>query len=311
MKQSFEEFVKFKISQTSMLSESRTTLTEFKTDQTAFGLFDKDFKPPFETAWEASIKAAEDLPSDVVVAAIMKQSSEEVEIEMGNCRDCFQGSKFFIEKAFPENPGIWQIFGYNEYEHCRQNHDRMPRFMTDFSTAATKYDAKLIAVNFTAPMIANILTVRDKLNAALSNQHQQITERPLATHTRVQVLNEAWDIRVKVGKASKIVFKDDVAKLRIYLLPASEELSTVFNFTGTVTETGTGALLEKAGISLGNSIPVIYSDSNGKFGGAQIPDGVYTAHVVLDGFLSKNVPVTIVDGEAFVAHIELDKYHGG
>ena len=309
MKLPVEEVVKFKISHDSMISESLTTLTEFKTDMVAFGLFDKDFKTPFDTVWETKLKVVEDLPSDIVVKAGMKVSSVDVETEMSNCRDCFQGSKFFIEKAFPENPAVWNLFGYNEYEHCRNNHDRMPRFMSDFSTAANNYDTELIAVNFTAPMIANILVVRDELNVKLSEQHQQITERPIATQNRVQLLNEVWDIRLQVGKASKVVFKDDVAKYRIYLLPASEEAGTVFNFTGTVTELGSGIALENASITLGGDIPVIISDSNGKFGGAQIPVGVYTAHIVLDGYLSKDVPVTIVNGEIFVAHIELEKYH--
>ena len=311
MKQSFEEFVKFKISQPSMLSESRTILNEFIVDQSAFVLLDEDFKTPFETVWETSIKNAEELPPDTMVVAEMKITSEDVEKEMSNCRDCFQSLKFFIEKAFPENPSVWQYFGYKDYEQARKNHDKMPRFMTDLNLAAVKYKTELNAVKCTTAMIANIISVRDLLNSALSEQHQQITERPLATKTRVQLLNEAWDIRLKVNKASKIVFKDDIVKMRIYLLPASEESGTVFNFTGTITETGTGTMLEKAGISLGNSIPVIYSDSNGKFGGAQIPDGIYTAHVVLDGFLSKDVPVTIVERAVFVAHIELEKYHAG
>ena len=309
MKLPVEEVVKFHITHDSMISESRTILTEFKKDQTAFGVFDKDFKTPYDTEWETKLKAAEETPSDIVVKAGMKVSSVDVETEMSHCRDCFQGAKFFIEKAFPLNPAIWHYFGYNEYEHCRNNHDRMPGFMTDFSTAANKYDTELIAVNFTDPMITNILVIRDELNAKLSEQHQLITERPLATQNRVHLLNEVWGIRQNVGMASKIVFKDDVAKYRIYLLPAYEEVGTIFNFSGTVTELSTGIALENATITLGGDIPVIISDSNGKFGGALIPDGVYTAHIVLDGYLSKNIPVTIVKGEIFVAHIELEKYH--
>ena len=100
------------------------------------------------------------------------------------------------------------------------------------------------------------------------------------------------------------------AKYRIYLLPASEEAGTIFNFMGTVTELGSGIALENVAITLGGDILVIISDSNGKFGGALIPAHEYTAHIVLDGYLSKDVPVNIVDGQIFVAHIEMEKYHG-
>lgn len=308
MKHANEETAKFEISQDSMLEESKVTINQFKDDQAAFVIFDKDFDTPFDTDWELLVKTAGDTLPDSVVAANMKLATEDVEHEMEDCRECFQGAKFFIQKAFPDNPTVQQIFGYHDYEDARKNHDKMPRFMTNFHAVAMEYKTELVGVNYTLLNIANILTVRDALNAGLAKQHQKMGGRSLATKSRVGELNVIWEIRQKVAQAAKIVFKDDYTRFRMYLLPASDEPSTSFNFIGTATELGTGKVLEGVMINLGNNLPMIFSDSNGKFGGAKIPAFSYTALVTLDGYLERNISFNIIDGQVFVAHIELEKY---
>jgi hypothetical protein len=310
MKRSSEELVKFQISQDSMISESTVVIAQFEEDQAAFETFDADFATPFGTKWSAALKAALLTPADSTVATIMKLSSEEVEVKMEDCRTCFQSAKFFIEKAFPDNPTVWNVFGYHDYEAARKSHDKMPRFLTNFHTVAVEYKDELIAVNFLALAAANILVVRDALLTSLAKQHFKMGNRTMATNSRVKELNSLWETRQEVAKAAKVIFANDYTRYRMYLLPASEEHSDTYNFTGTVTELGTGKKLFGAKINLGNNLPMIFSDSNGKFGGAKIPAFSYTALVTLDGYLEKNVSVNIVDGEIFIAHIELEIYTG-
>ncbi len=310
MRRSLEEFAKFQISQDSMLAESTDVANQFADDEAAFELFDANFATPYATNWVIALKKAGNTPPDSVVAAIMKLASEEVETEMEDCRTCFQSAKFFIEKAFPDNHTVWEIFGYNDYLDARKSHDKMPRFMTNFNAAAVLYHLELDAVNYSAAKAANILVVRDALNAAIDKQHQKMGGRLLATKSRVTELNDLWETRVEVSKAAKVVFADDYTRYHMYLLPASDEPATSFNFIGTVTEVGTGKKLFGAMINLGNNLPMIFSDSNGKFGGAKIPAFSYTALVTLNGYLEKNISISIVDGEVFVAHIELEIYTG-
>ena len=310
MKRSSEEFVKFKISQDSMLSESTVVIDRFEEDHAVFEAFDSDFATPYGTKWSAALKAAMLTPSDSTVATIMKLSSEAVEVKMEDCRNCFQSAKFFIEKAFPNNRTVWDLFGYHEYDAARKSHDKMPNFFTNFHAVAVEYKDDLIAVNFLTPAIANILTVRDALLASLADQHHKIGNRTLATKSRIADLNNLWVTRQEVAKAAKVVFANDYARYRMYLLPASEEHTDTFNFTGTVTELGTGKKLFGVMINLGNNLPMIYSDSNGKFGGAKIPAFSYTALVTLDGYLERSISFNVVDGVVFVAHIELEIYTG-
>ena len=300
---------KYNLTQGVLLRESRTVLGFFKTDQAKFGSFDKAFLTPFDTVWLASIVAGENEPDDDSVVVDQKLETEEVESEMEACRACFQGIKYFIEKAFPNQPTIWQKFGTTHYDLARKNHDKMFRLMTNLSAAAIYYKDELIAAGYTQIKIDAIQVLRDALNEALTNQQTLIDGRAEATAHRITILNEVWDYRTAVAKAAKEIFEEKTAKYIQYLLPGEDQVTPVFNFSGTTTEVGTGIALEDVMINISSHLPIMSSDAKGNFGQADVPTDSYNALATKDGYLEKNFSVNKQEGIDFVIHIEMEKYH--
>ena len=301
--------IKYKITQSHLLRESRNVVGQFKTDQAIFGSFDKQFKTPFETVWLTAIEAGENEPDDDSVVVDTKLETEEVEKEMKACRACFQEIKYFIEKAFPGKKTIWQKFGTTHYDLARKNHDKMFRLMTNLYAAADNYKTELIAAGYLQTKIEAILVLRDTLNTAITDQQILIDGRAEATAHRIGIMNEVWGYRTDVAKAAKEIFLSDPVKYNQYLLPSSDVVTPVYNFMGTATEKGTGIALEDVMINISSHLPIMSSDAKGNFGQADVPTDSYNALATKDGYLEINFSANKQEGIDFVIHIEMEKYH--
>ncbi len=300
---------KYNLSQGALLRESRIVIDQFKSDQSKFSIFDKQFLTPFDTDWLASIVAGENEPDDSSVVVDQKLETEEVETEMEACRVCFQGIKYFIEKAFPDQPTIWQKFGTTHYEAARKNHDKMFRLMTNLYAAADYYSAQLITAGYTKIKIDAIMVLRDTLNTAITDQQLLIDSRAVATAHRIALLNEVWGYRTAIAKAAKEIFLNNSTKYNQYLLPGDDQVTPLYNVSGTTTEMGTGLALDGVKINLSSHLPLIYSNGKGNFGAADVPTDSYTALATKDGYLEKNFSVNKQEGIDFVIHLEMEKYH--
>lgn len=209
----------FSISDDSMLQDSRTTLSQFKADQDVFKDFDADFKTPFETQWKAAITDAENAPTDEQVLDVQGSLTTTVETALADCCKCFQDAKYFIKKAFPNQTGVWNEFGFDNYDDVRQSPEKMIVFMSAFSTTAnsTKYNTDLVTAGFTQAKIDDILAKQIALVDAKTNQQVAKNSRLGTTQNRVGLMNEVWAFRTKVADAAKVVFQDDFAKYKTYL----------------------------------------------------------------------------------------------
>ena len=298
----------FKISDSSMLQDSRTTLAQFKLDQNDFSSFDADFKTPFETTWKGSITDAENAPTDEQIVDAQANLTNAVDLKLKECANFFQESKYKIEKAFPNQEGIWIEFGYDNYDQARHVPDRMSTFMNVWHGVAssTKYKATLITAGFTQANIDNILTKRQALIDAKTTQKIAKNSRPNTTQNRVALMNKVWENRCKVAKVAKYIYANNFAKYKIYLLPASDESSEIFSIKGTVTENGTDKKLEAVEVSYGKKDNNVVTDSNGKYGFTKLNEGDYVITYNLAGYnpFTKNITFK---GEVLVLDVALDK----
>jgi hypothetical protein len=298
----------FKISDDSMLQDSRTTQALFKDDQATFQAFDADFKTPFETQWQKAIADAENAPTDEQILDVQGTLTTNVETALNDCGKCFQDAKYFIKKAFPNQTGIWDEFGFDNYEDARKNPDRMITFMNVFSTTAndTKYNTNLVAAGFDQKKIDDILAKRKALIDAKTAQEVAKNSRLGTTQSRIALMNTVWTFRTKVAEAAKNIYQDDFAKYKAYLLPASAEGTGVFSIQGTVIDKATGDKLENVTVSYGTAPNDVTTDSNGEYGFAKLTNGNYT----LSFSLATYKPITkTVDfkGDTLVVDMELEK----
>ena len=95
-----------------------------------------------------------------------------------------------------------------------------PKLVT--SLAAAKYSAELIAAGFDQHAIDNIQLTFDKLVTANNDQEYYKGERQAITQQRIEKMNAAWEIVLNVCKAGKIIYADNPAKYKQYVLYESQ-----------------------------------------------------------------------------------------
>lgn len=294
----------FKISDDSMLQDSRTTIVHFTEDKALFIALDDDFKDPFASDWDTAITDASTIPTDETVLDVQSGLTDDVEAALESCRAHFQQAKYPIEKAFPDKTAIWNEFGYDDYDAARRSVDKMITFMDVFFTTAKKYKTQLLAKKYTQAQIDEIPIKRQALIDAKTKQTVAKDTRQGTTQIRVANLNAVWGFRTKVAKAAKVIFANDYAKYTIYLLPASEEAATTYSIKGQVTDKAIDKPL--ADVQVTNGTETVTTDSNGKYGFAKLDNGTYTLTFTLAGY--KTVTATAkFDGTILTINEALEK----
>ena len=209
----------FKITDAEMIQFSRVMLTQFERDKLRFSQSDTCFNDPFCDDWLDAIQSAESAEQDGAVQNEMARLTGIVDEKMEACRIHFQGMKYYIEKAFPNNSAVCSAFGYGKYDGARLSEIKLLLFMKSLHAEAVKNKVALINAGFNQAKIDMIETLHGELMAANQEHAAYKQNRPVFTQNRIMELNAAWDFFSRVNKASKIVFADNYAKFRQYQLP--------------------------------------------------------------------------------------------
>jgi len=297
----------FKLSDVYMLQDSRTTLAAFIIDAAIFQSFDSDFDNNFATQWEKAIANASKASTDDLVVATISSLTANVDDKMEACKVHFQSAKYFIEKAFPNKPALWKEFGYDNYSEARKSAEKMIVFMSVFNKVANNslYKNLLINAGYSEANLNTTLTILNELIEAKTNQEIGKNTREQFTQNRIELLNQVWAFRTQVSKAAKNIFTNNFAKYKIYLLPASAEISTNFSIIGTVTEQGTQNVIENVLVSNGNEQQDTQTDSNGMFGMAKLTASSYTITFTHPNFKTCSQTVNYKNGTLTV-NVEME-----
>ncbi|MCD4819483.1 MAG: hypothetical protein K8S23_12405 [Candidatus Cloacimonetes bacterium] len=115
----------------------------------------------------------------------------------------------------------------------------MQRYLTVLHTTATKYSTELIAVGFDQAAISGIKTTFDKLLNANNAQKYYKGERLTITQQRIELMNATWEIVLNVCKAGKIIYADNPAKYKQYVIYESSSNTGSDIYQGEVAATET------------------------------------------------------------------------
>jgi hypothetical protein len=294
----------FSISDNTMLQDGRINHAQFVLDQADFVALDDDFKLPFETNWLAAIEDASKTLNDEQIVDVQTGLTAQVVACLEDCRAHFQGAKYYVEKAFENKLWVLNEFGYDNYEDVRRVPEKMITFMDVFSATANKYKAELLAAKYTKAQIDAIATKRQALIEAKKQQELGKNSRYSATQNRILLLNMAWGFRTKVAKAAKVIYADNYAKYKIYLLPASEEATSIYSIRGTVTDKATGKGI--ANVLVKNTTETTMTDSNGKYGFFKLPNDTYTLTFTIVGYKTATTTAKY-EGTTLSVDIALEK----
>lgn len=179
------------------------------------------FPLTYGASFKAKIDAARDYDVDDLVVDEQVEETVTVETKLKECGEYFRKFKPIVKAVFPGNAAVWNQFGFNDFEACRNSQGKMIILMDTLFKTATKYSAELIAGGFSAAKIAMIKTLADELREEETEQEVAKKERPVKTQTRILLYNEVWAEMRKINSSSKAIYMGNYAKLNQYKLPAN------------------------------------------------------------------------------------------
>ena len=233
----------YAMSDASMLEIAYYIYTCLTHDLADFTAFAAKFDQVFADAFLAAIQEAQNAPQDNQIIDILAQKTEAVNMALEDCRKLIKKMRFFLEDAFKDNKPILNEFGYNDYAGARASQTEMQRYMSVLITASDKYKVELNAAGFDQAQIDKIQTTFDKLVTANNDQEYYKGERQAITQQRIEKMNACWEIVLNVCKAGKIIYADNPAKYKQYLLYENQSGSGTDLYEGTVPPSGTVTIL--------------------------------------------------------------------
>jgi hypothetical protein len=201
-----------------MFEKSNVIKSCFTIDIQDFTAFDNDLDQAYLDNLIVVINNANKVPQDNQVIDQLTQKTDIVEKLMDDCRVAAQGSKYFIEKAFPNNRSMWNEFGYNDYDEARKSQLKMILFMKVLRTVALTNKDALIAAGFDQTKIDEIDGLATRLDSANTAQQVFIKKRKQLSYERIEILNELWAIIQHICKVGKIIYVNDYGHYQQYVM---------------------------------------------------------------------------------------------
>lgn len=286
----------FKIADPDMLEDSRTIQTLFSNDLASFVAFDPTLNTAFADQWLADIEIGDAFPTDELYRDQIQVKTEAVTLAKKACRAKYNECKYYVLKAFSKDFATQQEFGLDDYDSARQSDTRLLQFMIRMHSIAVKHQAKLLdaSVGYTAPKIAEILTLANSLLAENNAQEVFVKGQQPATQDRVLAMNAVWKSRTQVAAAAKIVFASDFAKYQQYLLPSSDASPDDFAIMGTVLDAESNEPLQGVRVMIESNAISVFTDAKGKYGFADnLEPGNYNLAFELLDYAAQTKSVTV------------------
>ncbi len=165
------------------------------------------------------IAQARAILSDNVIVDNQAEKTEIVINLMEQCRKQYRKLSYFIKTAFPNSPATRNKFGENDYSKVRKTQSKMISFMEDLAATAVKYSAELITAGAKQEYIDKTVQLSEQLSQVNKDQEMYIDIRPMMTEERIIIFNKIWEILQKLSKAAKIMYEDQIAKMKLFLIP--------------------------------------------------------------------------------------------
>lgn len=204
------------------LQLARTIRDYYQRDKTDFQAYNAvRFTAQWEIDWQAAILAAEAYISDEDVVDQSTSIAQQVETLLTSSRKLYQRFiKPFIEDAFPNDEGMRNQFGLDDYADYNRTATKMMIFLQKLYTQCTTHQAALLAAGINPVKIAEINTLYHDLTTASLAQSTFMGKRMTSAQTRQTLFAQMDEFTSQTCRAGKNVYLDeDTAKYRCYLLP--------------------------------------------------------------------------------------------
>jgi hypothetical protein len=201
---------------------ARTIRDYYQRDQSDFQAYNAvRFTAQWDSDWQASILAAEIYITDEDILDQSTSIAQQVDTLLADSRKLYQRFiKPFIEDAFPNDMGMRNQFGLDDYADYNRTANKMMIFLQKLYVQCTAYQAVLTVAGINPAKIAEINTLYNALNTASLAQSTFIGKRMTSAQTRQNLFAQMDEFTAQTCRAGKNIYIDeDMAKYRCYLLP--------------------------------------------------------------------------------------------
>lgn len=225
-------------------AEAMLVRAEVIKNQLAEDLAEFEAKFPFMnadyvTALTTSIENANTLPLDNQVVSNIKLLTADVNAHVVLGRNALSDLNTYAKLAYKKDPAKQQAFGQKDWDKAYSDQEKMENAL-EFANDIAKdepFVTDLSAKGFTVADNANLLTIATNIHSRNILQENAINKRPVTTAERITLYNSLWEIIKDISLAAKMLYRNDDAKRRSYLLyPNNTDTTTVnvrVNNTGT------------------------------------------------------------------------------
>ena len=296
------------ITDAQMLEEAQVKLDLFGSFRDDFTAFDASLNSTFGDDLQDKITAAQVFKTDETVVDEISELTDKMLDAWNNCKKHFQDAKYFIEKAFPGNKKRHDVFGFDDYERMSRNQTVVVQFMNQFGAAATQYKTELIAAGYSQEKIDAITSLSSDFDKANRAQEMAKKVRGEITQNRTIAMNAVWSGIKTINLASKSVYRNNYARLQMFLMPApaSNEAPEALSLTGTIINTVTNLPEADVAVSLPDLDLTTTTDLSGRFAfAAGTPAGTTRISAVKTGFANFESTVVLVADTLVVKNFQI------
>jgi hypothetical protein len=279
--------------QATMYETAQLINLSYVAENAKFVAFDPDLNMDLSDRILAKLAEISDMNPDFMLEGMQMQATKKVvdlsDSVIGNVRTV----KYYVEKAFPGDSIVMNIFGFPELAIARKSQLKLMMFNKGFAKTVVKYKTQLTDKGMSLTLLDEIVQQAVDLDEANVEQEQAKKDRYAATGLRIKAYDELWIMVGSIAKAGKLIFENEPDKLRDYILDRSPKKKTVnvadkevetAVLQGTITDAETHQAIEDAIIEIAGTDFKTTTDENGEFYIDTVIPATYTIRIIAFGY---------------------------
>lgn len=194
------------------MEKNRTVLTLFGNEQAAFEALDPTLNAAFLSEWKGLIETCENHTSDETMLDMLREKTTALEqhIQAGLLK--VNELEFYVKKAFPASPALWQEFGFKQRRTATGSHSRFLVWMFTMHRILLDYEPQLLTAGMPAPFSIDFENTISACGEAELQQEYAKRMRLRQTRLRVEQLNRLHHYLQRVQHAANIIYHSNEAK---------------------------------------------------------------------------------------------------
>lgn len=208
-----------------MLVRSQVILNAFIQKKALFVASFPHLADPFADEFQVAIDEADALPFSDEVNGEISNIVEELKMKMVIAQRNLQILFNYVKVGW-ESKAKLNEFGKNKYQNARSSYSKMIDLLElAFITAEeTNNKTVLLNIGYSQSQIDELNTLANEIDALLLQLNELKSNRYVLTEQRIKAYNTVWEFMKRVNKASKVVFVDNPAMTKTFLLyPTSKK----------------------------------------------------------------------------------------